>query len=80
MTKRIIEQQRRRLYFNQGREKEWIACRKSGCRADRENGKILTVRTFQAAKDSPVSTYEQVAEDSGCSAQETRDTLKIFGI
>lgn len=52
MTKRMIEQQRRRLYFNQGREKEWIACRKSGCRADRENGKILTVRTFQAAKDS----------------------------
>ncbi|MCI9381586.1 MAG: hypothetical protein HFG88_11210 [Dorea sp.] len=45
-----------------------------------EKGRILTVRIFQEAKQSPDSTIEQIAEKIGCRVQEVADTLKMFAM
>ena len=61
-------------------EYEAKAIKNEGVEEGIEKGRILTVRIFQEAKQSPDSTIEQIAEKIGCRVQEVADTLKMFAM
>ena len=79
MGGKILEYEAKTI-LNRGRAEGREEGRLEGKEVGRLEGKILTVRIFQTANKNPEFTYNQIAEEVGCSAQEVDDTLKMFGL
>ena len=61
-------------------EYEAKTIREEAKEAGREEGRFLTIRILQEAKNNPFFTDEQIAERVGCKTQEVTETLKMFSM